>query len=140
MGFEDVADALDFGGGQVAFGGIQQGSHEFFRGIVEEGSEEATDGAAFSAFGRFCGEVNEAAMDAVVFEVAFVFEDAEDGANGGVAWGAGEPGLDIGGGGLTEAVEDFHDFAFAAAEPRRQSGIHMQFLQQGISGSKGKIG
>jgi hypothetical protein len=49
-------------------------------------------------------------------DVALGFEDAEEGADGGVTWGIGEILEDLGGGGVLSGVEDVHDLAFTAAE------------------------
>ena len=76
------------------------------------------------------GEVDVAGTVFAVADVAFVFEDAEKGADGGVAGSVGEFGLDFERGGFLAAEEDVENLAFAAGKD--EDGVvifgHANFL------------
>jgi hypothetical protein len=75
-----------------------------------------TQGGAAGFSGGDDGDIDIAGAVFAVADVAFVFEDTEEGADGGVAGGVGEFGLDFEGGGFLAAEEDIENLAFAAGE------------------------
>ena len=82
----------------------------------KERVEDVAEGGAAGVGRGDDGEVDVAWAVFAVADVAFVFEDAEEGADGGVAGGAGEFGLDFEGGGFLAAEEDVENLAFAAGK------------------------
>ena len=66
----------------------------------------------------YAGFVEEGSAVLIVFEVAFVFEDAEGGEDGGVGegWDGGEGVEDVFDGGGTAVPEDVHEPEFGFGE------------------------
>jgi len=113
---EDGFEAFEFGGGEFAAVFAEKGGHGPGSGAVKECIEHVTEGAAAGDVGTLDGEIDIAGAFFAVLDVAFVFEDAEEGADGGVAGGVGDVGLDLLGGGLFAAEQDIEDLAFAPGE------------------------
>jgi hypothetical protein len=123
-GFADEGgEAFDFFGGEFGAGVGEVGGEGAFDAAAEEGFDDAFEGAFAGFFDGACGAVDEGAALFFVADDAFVFEDAEEGANGGAGGGIVETFDDGFGGeaGVGVGVDGFHDLAFAAGE---LAGVH----------------
>jgi len=108
--------------GEAGGVGVEQSGHGSGGGAVEERFHQMAHGAAHGELGLFHRGVDVAEILGTVADMAFLLEGAQMGADGGVAWGIGELGANLGGGGIGAAEEDVHDLPFAAGELRRGRG------------------
>jgi hypothetical protein len=130
---DEGGEAFDFFGGEFGARVGEVGGEGAFDAAAEEGFDDAFEGAFAGFFDGAGGSVEEGAALLFVTEDAFVFEDAEEGADGGAGGGIVEAFDDGFGGeaGIGVGVDGFHDLAFAAGE---LTGVHGKLLS--ASGKK----
>ena len=116
-GFVDqFGEVVEFLGGEFGGAVVQQGGGSAAGGAAEEGFDEMAEGAPADAGGLGGRHVDVAQVFGFVAGVAFFFQRAELGADGGVAGTVRHVLVDFGRGGALAAVEDFHDLPLAAAQ------------------------
>src|SRR5205814_7730146 len=87
-----------------------------FEGALEERVEHAAQGRPAGPVARLGGRVDVLEPFLAVREVALLFEDGQEGADGGPARRVGQGGPHLRGRGLAPGVDDVEDLPLAAAE------------------------
>src|SRR4051812_49071282 len=96
---DQVADALEVVGGELAGGAVEEGGDGVDGGAAEEGVDEVFQGGAADLVLGGDGAVEVALAVLAGAGELLLDEEVEDGADGGVAGGVGEVGEDVGDGG-----------------------------------------
>ncbi len=94
----------------------EQRGHDFFRRAIEKSFDEVAKSRAAGDVARHRRGVDVPEAVFFVAHVAFFFENAELGADGGITGLIGELGENLADGGALELIENVHDLAFAARE------------------------
>src|SRR6516165_8496149 len=92
------------------------GSHGFFQRSLKKGVQDAAKSRARFLRSRPAGKVDEGQSFLAVLHMPFLFQDAQQGADGGFAGRISQGGVDLDRRGLSFAKDDFHDLPLAAAE------------------------
>ena len=80
------------------------------------GSDEGRDALGVVGLGGEQRQVNVTRAFAAMFDVSFLFQNPQQGADGRIAGRIRQRGQDFGGAGPPALVQHIHDLAFAAAE------------------------
>ena len=97
----------------------EQRGHDFFRRAIEKCFDEVAKSGAAGDIARHGRGVDIAQAVFFMAHVAFFFENAQLGADGGIAGFIGELREDLADGGALKFIKDVHDLAFAAREAVR---------------------
>jgi len=95
---------------------VQQGCNGLVWGALKEGAQQMAKGAASSRLAFDSGAVDVARSVLLVGDMTFFLQDAEVGADGGIAGRVHEGIPNVGGTGGTETMERIEDFTLATAE------------------------
>ncbi len=133
--FDDGFEALQFFGGQLAVLSIHQSRHGIGEGAFKERVQDAGERGFAGLFPGNGGRKNIARTILAVFEDALFLQDAQQGADGGVAGGIRKTLDHFGGSGLSTGVDDVHDLPLPAAQFSTFL-LHANFLAHGLAGRK----
>ena len=112
---DDGLQALEFVLGELAVLGIDERSDGVGEGAVEEGVEHFLQGGAAHLLARLSGHEDVARAVLAVLQRTLFLQDAQQGADGGVAGRIRQCGLDFSGGGFALGIDDVHDLPFPTA-------------------------
>lgn len=114
--FDESGHTLEVVGRELFGGDVEESGDDLGGRVLEEGRQEMADGGEFRLGGSEIGQEDVLEAFVAMGDVAFLFEGAEEGADGGVGGRIGEGGENFSGGGGAALIEDIHDLTFAAGK------------------------
>ena len=137
--FDEVGETGEILGGELAGAGrvAEMGGEGFFQRAIKEDIEDTGEGRAGRTATGLGGTVEDVAAFLATEEVAFLFHDAKQRAQGAAHGRVGQFGKNLGDGGFAVGEDDIHDLAFALAE-LGWIGHEMLLMDKRLSEEKGE--